>query len=89
MEVYTKKLVEERFLNMGIKFGWFDQPSLRGKIEKVIQLYNNRNRFQFFVLNAPPANVCFSISPIVSFDTMGEILTYDLKLTLLDLQCVL
>lgn len=66
MEVYTKKLVEERFLNMGIKFGWFDQPSLRGKIEKVIQLYNNRNRFQFFVLNAPPANVCFSISPIVS-----------------------
>ena len=89
MEMYTKKLVEERFLNMGIKFGWFDQPSLRGKIEKVIQLYNNRNRFQFFVLNAPPANVCFSISPIVSFDTMGEILTYDLKLTLLDLQCVL
>ena len=36
MEVYTKKLVEERFLNMGIKFGWFGEPSLRGKIEKVI-----------------------------------------------------
>lgn len=80
MEVYTKKLVEERFLNMGIKFGWFDQPSLRGKIEKVIQLLNNRNRFQFFVLNAPLANVCFSISPIVSFN---------LQLTLLDLQSVL
>ena len=68
MEVYTKKLVEERFLNMGIKFGWFDQPSLRGKIEKVIQFLNNCNRFQFFVLNAALANVCFSISPIVSFD---------------------
>lgn len=46
MEVYTKKLVEERFLNMGIKFGWFDQPSLRGKIEKVIQFLNNRNRIE-------------------------------------------
>lgn len=80
MEVYTKKLVEERFLNMGIKFGWFDQPSLRGKIEKVIQFLNNRNRFQFFVFNAPLANVCFSISPIVSFN---------LQLTLLDLQSVL
>lgn len=80
MEVYTKKLVEERFLNMGIKFGWFDQPSLRGKIEKVIQFLNNRNRSQFFVLNPPLANVCFSISPIVSFN---------LQLTPFDLQSVL